>query len=98
MIIHAHTNIAAAESLAAELREGASAEAFICDLTDFAATEAALQTIVEQGAPHRGQPAGEGEESGVPHHLLHRAHALPLHVPGTVQRLQRLHVAAAVRP
>src|SRR5689334_9760381 len=52
VIIHAHASVAAAEALSAAIRaEDGSAEAFACDLPDFAATEAALRDLIEQGAP-----------------------------------------------
>src|SRR5689334_8708531 len=52
VIIHAHVSAAAAQALVAELRaESGTAEALTCDLTDFAATEAALRSVIEQGAP-----------------------------------------------
>ena len=52
LIIHFRANGDPAEALAAEIRQsGGSAETLACDLSDIAATEAALQPIIEAGAP-----------------------------------------------
>ncbi len=52
VIIHAHRSIAGADQLAHELCEaGNSAESLQLDLTDFAATSAALAELCEQGTP-----------------------------------------------
>jgi 3-oxoacyl-[acyl-carrier protein] reductase len=50
--VHAHANEAAAAALAAELREaGAAADTLVCDLTDIAATGAALAPLLAAGVP-----------------------------------------------
>ena len=52
LIIHFRANGDPAEALAAEIRQsGGSAETLACDLSDIAATEAALQPIIEAGPP-----------------------------------------------
>ena len=52
VIIHARSNLAAAEQLAdAMYTAGGSAETLCCDLTDVAATEAALRPVLAGGAP-----------------------------------------------
>ncbi len=52
VVIHAHAGPTRAEALAAEIADGGgSAEALCCDLTDFAATEAAMLGLVAQGVP-----------------------------------------------
>ncbi len=48
MIIHAHANLARAEALAAEIGQ---ATAIGCDITDIAATAAALGPVLEAGVP-----------------------------------------------
>ena len=47
VIVHAHRNARSAERLATEL----GGSALICDLTDIAASEAALARVLEAGAP-----------------------------------------------
>ncbi len=50
--VHAHAGLPRAEALAAEIvSSGGSASALCCDLTDFAATEAAMLGLVAQGVP-----------------------------------------------
>ena len=50
--IHAHGGLARAEALVAEITQGGgSAEALACDLTDFAAAEAALLALAARGVP-----------------------------------------------
>lgn len=50
--IHAHAGLERADALAAGIREaGGSAEAFACDLADFAATEAAMLRLLDGGLP-----------------------------------------------
>ncbi|HEY2133440.1 MAG TPA: 3-oxoacyl-ACP reductase FabG [Acetobacteraceae bacterium] len=50
--VHAHSNHMAAEALAAALRAaGLSADALACDLTDIAATAAALAPLLAAGVP-----------------------------------------------
>ena len=52
VIVHAHAAIAAATALAAEIRAGGgSAEARAFDLTDFAASQAAIARLCDAGAP-----------------------------------------------
>lgn len=52
VIVHAHAGLAAAEATAAAIRSaGGSAETWVCDLTDIAGTEAALQAIMGAGVP-----------------------------------------------
>jgi len=52
VVIHAHAGVARAEALAAEIANaGGSAEAMSCDLADFAATEAAMLSLLPQGVP-----------------------------------------------
>jgi 3-oxoacyl-[acyl-carrier protein] reductase len=52
VIIHAHARPEAAEALAAEIDgRGQSAEVFCCDLTDIAATAAALAPVVARAVP-----------------------------------------------
>jgi len=51
VVIHAHRSAAEAAALASEIRQvGGSAEALACDLTDVAATEAALGPVLAAGA------------------------------------------------
>jgi 3-oxoacyl-[acyl-carrier protein] reductase len=55
VLVHAHAGLKRAEALAAELRAGgAPAAAFACDLTDAAATAAALETRPADGDRLRG--------------------------------------------
>ena len=50
--VHAHANADAALLLAAELRDaGGSADTLVCDLTDIAATAAALAPLLAAGVP-----------------------------------------------
>ncbi len=50
VLIHAHANLAAAQTLAAELvASGHAATAFACDLADLAATGAAMARLLEPG-------------------------------------------------
>ena len=50
VVIHAHAGLRRAEALAAEIaRGGGSAEAVSCDLSDFAAAEAAMQDVLSRG-------------------------------------------------
>ena len=50
--IHAHAGLERADALAAGIKaSGGSAEAFACDLADFAATEAAMLRLLEGGVP-----------------------------------------------
>jgi 3-oxoacyl-[acyl-carrier protein] reductase len=52
VLVHAHAGLARAEAVAAAIRaEGGQAQAFACDLTDMAATAAALEALLEQGGP-----------------------------------------------
>ena len=52
VIVHAHAGITRAAELVAEIRAtGGSAEVVHCDLADFTATAAAMQRLVETGAP-----------------------------------------------
>ena len=52
VIVHARSRLAAADALAAAIRgAGGSAEVFACDLTDVAATAAALRPLLADGAP-----------------------------------------------
>jgi 3-oxoacyl-[acyl-carrier protein] reductase len=52
VIVHRHASSGPAETLTADIRAaGGSAETLACDLTDFAATEAALRVVVAAGAP-----------------------------------------------
>ncbi|MBV1795603.1 3-oxoacyl-ACP reductase FabG [Siccirubricoccus sp. G192] len=52
VVVHAHAGLARAEALAAELQAaGGSAEALGCDLTDLAATRAAMLHLAEAGVP-----------------------------------------------
>ncbi len=52
VIVHAHRSGDVAERLAGEISaEGGSAEHLICDLTDVAATAAALAPVLDTGAP-----------------------------------------------
>ena len=51
-VIHAHAGLERADALAASIRNaGGSAEAFACDLMDFAATEAAMLRLLDGGVP-----------------------------------------------
>jgi 3-oxoacyl-[acyl-carrier protein] reductase len=50
--VHAHQGGARAEALVAALRAaGGEAEAMVCDLADFAATEAAMNKLIAAGVP-----------------------------------------------
>lgn len=52
VIIHCHTGHTRAVALADEIQAcGGSAEALACDLADFAATEAAISSVVAAGVP-----------------------------------------------
>jgi 3-oxoacyl-[acyl-carrier protein] reductase len=52
VVVHAHAGLDAAEAVCATIRAtGGSAETWICDLTDIAGTEAALQPIAAAGVP-----------------------------------------------
>jgi 3-oxoacyl-[acyl-carrier protein] reductase len=52
VIVHAHTGLAAAETVVAGIRAaGGSAEPWICDLTDIARTEVALQALFTTEVP-----------------------------------------------
>ncbi|TDH60273.1 3-oxoacyl-ACP reductase FabG [Dankookia rubra] len=52
VLVHAHAGLARAEAVAAAIRaEGGQARAFVCDLTDMAATAAALEALLAQGGP-----------------------------------------------
>jgi len=52
VVVHAHAGLVRAEALAAEItRGGGSAEALSCDLTDCAASEAAMLGLLAQGVP-----------------------------------------------
>jgi 3-oxoacyl-[acyl-carrier protein] reductase len=52
VVIHAHAGVLRAEALATEIAAaGGSAEALACDLADMAATRAAIQRLIEGGAP-----------------------------------------------
>jgi 3-oxoacyl-[acyl-carrier protein] reductase len=52
VVVHAHASLKRAEALAAEIRAaGGSAEALGCDLTDIAATGAAIRHLAESGVP-----------------------------------------------
>ncbi|MBO1324799.1 3-oxoacyl-ACP reductase FabG [Acetobacter sp. TBRC 12305] len=52
VIIHAHASVETARALAAELGgQGHSATAWQCDLSDIAATQAALAPLIEGGVP-----------------------------------------------
>jgi len=52
VIVHAHTGIAAADAVVGAIRAaGGSAETWTCDLTDIAATDAALQAVLAGGVP-----------------------------------------------
>jgi 3-oxoacyl-[acyl-carrier protein] reductase len=52
LIVHAHRQHAAAHGVVAAIRAaGGSAEAWTCDLTDIAGTEAALQPMLTAGVP-----------------------------------------------
>ena len=47
VVVHAHANLAGAQALAAEI----GGTAFACDITDVAATEAALAPVIAAGVP-----------------------------------------------
>ena len=52
MIVHAHASIEAAKMVVAAICDaGGSAEAWTCDLTDIAGTEAALHRVLADGVP-----------------------------------------------
>ena len=52
VIVHAHAGLVAAEAVATDIcAAGGSAETWVCDLTDIAGTEAALQAILAAGVP-----------------------------------------------
>jgi 3-oxoacyl-[acyl-carrier protein] reductase len=52
VIVHAHSALASADTTVAAIRAaGGSAEVWVCDLTDIAGTEAALQAVMVKGVP-----------------------------------------------
>jgi 3-oxoacyl-[acyl-carrier protein] reductase len=52
LIVHAHKRVAAADAVVAAIgAAGGSAETLVCDLTDVAGTEAAVQAVLADGVP-----------------------------------------------
>lgn len=67
VVVHAHTNAARAEALAAQIREtGGSAHAIAFDITDHAASVAAIERLLAGGPPFQVVVHNAGAHDDVP--------------------------------